>query len=221
MFNNGGITSLGVAPNGNVYAANGQQSSSQYYIAKYDGTSWSRIFTASPIASNVHVDAKGTVYADNFYAFNMTTGSVTYNISKLTGTTWTQAGALDGNSVIIAMTSDKKGNLFAAGAFRDTNNNTYVAEYTSATTTAVVAGNYLDNNIKIYPNPTQNIVSIDIDATLIGTSYSVYDYTTAHSIVSGTLSDLHTSIDVEHLKAGIYLVQLGDNAKNAFKIMKK
>jgi hypothetical protein len=221
------VTSIGVTPTGDIYVAtNNKNSDGKYIIAKWDGTTWSPIpvnITDANTTPIVHVDYYGNIYVSGYEAATGQNGALQFNIYKWNGTAFAQLGNLNGSSVVISMYTDKKGNLFAGGLFGDaTTNIPFVAEYTAAsgTTTAITAATYTDGTIKIYPNPAQNVVTVDVTSDLIGTAYYIYD---ARGILhaSGVLAAGSSTLSIENLSTGLYFIQLGDLSKNAFKLVKK
>ena len=75
-------------------------------------------------------------------------------------------------------------------------------------------------NITIYPNPATRQVTINTDAKLIGTVFTVYNYT-GKSVIEGKINAENTVIDLENLSEGIYLINIGENIKQTFKVIKQ
>jgi plastocyanin len=74
--------------------------------------------------------------------------------------------------------------------------------------------------ITLSPNPTNDIVKIKTEADLVGAAYSVTD-NNGKQIASGLLDPNETLIDLSRYSAGYYFVQIGDDKKQTFKIVKK
>ncbi|HSY60985.1 MAG TPA: T9SS type A sorting domain-containing protein [Cytophaga sp.] len=222
------VTSIGVTPTGNIYVAtNNKNSDGKYIIAKWDGATWTAIpvnITDANTTPIVHVDYYGQIYVSGYESPTGQFGALQFNIYKWNGTAFVQLGNLNGSSVVVAMYSDKKGNLFAGGLFNDaTTNIPFVAEYTAASgtmPTAITAATYTNGTIKIYPNPAQDVVTVDVTSDLIGTAYYIYD---ARGILqaSGILAVGSSRLSIENLSTGLYFIQLGDLSNNAFKLVKK
>ena len=214
------FSSIGVTPSGYIYVGtDGKDLNDKYYISQWDGTSWNQLpVEKDGYASFVHVDYNGNVYAP---FVERKDNNEKNNIKRWNGTTWNQVANLDVNNSIDVMYSDKKGNLFVAGYFTNKYSNRFVATLNNASSPlSVVRGTYADNNIKIYPNPSQDIVNIDVPADLIGTSYYIYDSKAIlHS--SGIIAAGSTTLNIDNLSTGLYFIKLGELSKNAFKLVKK
>jgi len=75
------------------------------------------------------------------------------------------------------------------------------------------------NSIKIYPNPATSQTSLETDASMIGSTFSICDQV-GRVVKSGTLTGENTIIDIDNLTKGIYLVRVGNNVNQAFKLAK-
>ena len=127
---------------GNIYAGgnfldiNGKQ-----YVAKWNGTTWTELGidtiglnAVSPIYA-ITTDAAGNVYAagaftDFVFAYNH------YYVAKWTPSdnTWTEVGldstsGLNADSSILALATDRHGNIYATGNFTDAAGYNYVAKW--------------------------------------------------------------------------------------------
>ncbi len=217
------FSSIGVTPTGDIYVGTDHKNSNgKYYVTKWDGANWSELpVETADEHSIVHVDYNGYVYTTYYVEANPQTAQYTSNIRKLNGTSWNQLGYLNGSNIVYKMYSDKKGNLFVGGLFQDATPNTYIAEYANASTSlSVVKGTYADNNIKIYPNPAQDVITVDVPSDLINTPYYIYDSRgVLHT--SGVLPAATSTLNVDQLSTGLYFVQVGDLSKNAYKLVKK
>jgi len=121
-----GIYSICSDNHSNIYAAGWLYDTSFHQIvAKWDGTSWTRLGAGSIILDSllditqILADTSG-----NVYAVGQINNSVTQYVAKWDGTTWSKLGVgsseLNANSQIIAICMDRFGNLYAAGVFMDT-----------------------------------------------------------------------------------------------------
>ncbi len=77
------------------------------------------------------------------------------------------------------------------------------------------------NNIfSIFPNPAQSVINVKADIKLLGSSYVVYD-NTGKTILKGTITSETTIIELGNLSGGIYLLSVGENLKQSFKVIKE
>jgi hypothetical protein len=74
--------------------------------------------------------------------------------------------------------------------------------------------------ILIYPNPTNNILTIDVEDRLIGSTYWIYDQT-GRLMVQGKLAANSETIAVGFLSSGIYSFVIGDGFQQSFKVSKE
>ena len=76
------------------------------------------------------------------------------------------------------------------------------------------------NDIKIYPNPVSNELTIKMEGNSTETGFEIID-TMGKTVFKGTVAD-QTTIATGHLQPGVYLVKLGDGYTFDFKkIIKK
>ena len=73
---------------------------------------------------------------------------------------------------------------------------------------------------EFYPNPTTNQITINTDKQLMGSVYSIYDYT-GKSVLTGKIFLEQNVIDLGDLSKGIYLMSIGENLKQTVKIVKE
>lgn len=78
----------------------------------------------------------------------------------------------------------------------------------------------LESNLsyRIFPNPANSFVTIQINPDHLGASYKISNQL-GTVILSGELNLEHTKINVQDLSTGIYFVEIGNN--NTFKLIKK
>jgi hypothetical protein len=79
---------------------------------------------------------------------------------------------------------------------------------------------FKNNNLfSVYPNPAKNQLNIKADVLLLNSNYTIYDYT-GKLVLSGKLTSENSIIELNNLSQGIYLLTVGDNKKQTFKIVK-
>jgi len=76
------------------------------------------------------------------------------------------------------------------------------------------------NDFSIFPNPAQSIINLRADIKLLGSAYVVYD-NIGKVILKGKISSEITIIELGNLSGGIYLLSVGENLKQSFKIIKE
>jgi hypothetical protein len=221
LFANGQINTLISDTAGNLYAGGTfTDSSGYYYIAKWNGAKWTEL--SNPATNQLSVlgpikaltlDSVGNVYAGGmipdsdgqFYYV------IVWNGSQLIVANNNSSAPLDANAPIEAMTSDKYGNIYAAGNFNDAGLYQYVAEFTANIPAGItaVASDYLH----IYPNPTSGIVFIQADHLSGSTDISVVDdlgRTLYTQSAEGATIQAH--IDLSGFDTGIYTLLVRDSS---------
>ncbi len=216
---------------GNIYAGGffTAGGSSDYYVAKWNGETWSELGTGSNRLNineaifSITTDIAGNVYA----AGDFTDSNGKAYVTKWDGTSWSKLGngrnGLNANGQIFSICSDLAGNIYAGGDFSDGatygNGHRYVAFYDHRyEVISVMNKNY--NKINVYPNPANNIINIRVSDDFICRKYSLIDG--AGKIVhSGTLLKNITFIDLGQMPTGSYLLQVENYSGTAIKIIKE
>ena len=80
--------------------------------------------------------------------------------------------------------------------------------------------NLLANGVSVYPNPAKSQINVKVDATLIGSIYIVFD-NHGKKVLSGKINSENTIVELENLSAGVYLLNIGENLKQTFKVIKE
>ncbi len=73
-------------------------------------------------------------------------------------------------------------------------------------------------DIFLFPNPTKNLINLKADSKLIGTVYNIYNHKGKVEF-SGIIDDEITSIELENLPIGSYILSFGDNMRYLSKII--
>ncbi len=76
------------------------------------------------------------------------------------------------------------------------------------------------NLFSVFPNPAKNQINIKADATLIGSIYTVFD-NLGKKVLEGKIISENTIVELENLSGGVYLLSIGDNLKQTFKVIKE
>lgn len=77
-----------------------------------------------------------------------------------------------------------------------------------------------NQNIEVYPNPSTNFIIILADNNFINLPYNLTD-AAGREILSGTLNDKSTSIDIGNLISGFYYLKVGELNGELFKVIKQ
>ena len=95
-------------------------------------------------------------------------------------------------------------------------------EITSLYTSSILGINEISqsNLFSVFPNPAKNQINIKADATLIGSVYTVFD-NQGKIILRGKIISENTIVELENLSVGVYLLNVGENKKQTFKVIKE
>jgi PKD repeat protein len=77
-----------------------------------------------------------------------------------------------------------------------------------------------NTNFEFYPNPTTHQITINVEKQLLGSVYTIYDYT-GKAILTGKILSEQSDIDLGDLSKGIYLLSIGENLERTFKVIKE
>jgi hypothetical protein len=223
---NGAINALITDTAGNVYVGGTfTDSLGYYYIAKWNGHKWTELRnTDSGVVNQVNIlgpinaltlDSVGNVYAGgmipdsngNFFFV------VVWNGSQLLVANNSGSSPLNANAPVLAMISDKYGNIYAAGNFTDNNAYQYVAEFTGNIPNGVTT--VADERLHIYPNPTSGLVFIQADHLSGATTIEVLDglgRPLYAQPAEGATIQAH--IDLSAFSPGIYTLLIRDQGAN-------
>lgn len=98
------------------------------------------------------------------------------------------------------------------------NLNNYLGHYLNPISTLVVE-NEKENNFQLFPNPVSKDVSLLVTKKLIGENYTITAIT-GKTVITNTIYEEKTLINCAHLPPGIYWLSIGNNHKQAFKLLK-
>ena len=77
-----------------------------------------------------------------------------------------------------------------------------------------------NNLYSVYPNPSTNRINLKVDAKLFGSIYTIND-NSGKIVLSGKINSVNTIIELGNLSGGTYLLSIGENLKQTFKIRKE
>tara|TARA_B100001287_G_scaffold12406_2_gene9319 strand:- start:1308 stop:1925 length:618 start_codon:yes stop_codon:yes gene_type:complete len=76
------------------------------------------------------------------------------------------------------------------------------------------------NFLKIFPNPASDFISIESSFVRPNSSYTIFEQT-GRQVLSGSLINKSTVVDIKQLKQGIYFIQLGNRNKQMIQLIKE
>ena len=83
-----------------------------------------------------------------------------------------------------------------------------------------IVENQLRANFSVYPNPSSDLITIKVNAELLSSTYRITDQL-GITVLTGKLTTVNTIININELTVGLYLLQVGEQKKQTFKILKK
>ncbi|MFM8491407.1 MAG: T9SS type A sorting domain-containing protein, partial [Candidatus Methylopumilus sp.] len=81
-------------------------------------------------------------------------------------------------------------------------------------------GEITETEAYIYPNPTNEVIYLNTDASFMGQSYILID-NLGRKVLLGKISESNTAIETTNLSKGIYLLSVGDSKKQNFRVIKE
>ena len=82
-----------------------------------------------------------------------------------------------------------------------------------------IAENQLQPGFSVYPNPTDQLLTIKANSTLVGSEYSITDRS-GRQVLSGSLVNESTPVNMSQLTSGIYLFQIRGQKGQLVKVIK-
>jgi uncharacterized repeat protein (TIGR01451 family) len=73
--------------------------------------------------------------------------------------------------------------------------------------------------IRIFPNPTTNQINIQIPIEFMGSAYSIVN-SMGKTIMTGKFNSENSTINLNNLSSGIYMIKIGKDSRHTFKIIK-
>jgi surface protein len=73
-------------------------------------------------------------------------------------------------------------------------------------------------SLKLYPNPVLSVLNVTVDSNFISQHYNIFDGL-GRVVLYGSLNEVDTNINVEHLSKGVYYLKVSDS--NASKFIKE
>lgn len=85
--------------------------------------------------------------------------------------------------------------------------------------TTDIPGNIFRQDLSVYPNPSEDLMTIKTKSNAVGKDFFVIDQA-GRRVFEGKLNGETTPVDISNLKKGIYLFQLTGEKRGAIKIIK-
>ena len=86
--------------------------------------------------------------------------------------------------------------------------------------TANVSEISINKDYAVYPNPTKGVVFIKAKASLLGATYTVYSSNGAE-VLSGSITTEVTTLGIQDFAEGVYLISIGNDLKQTFRVIKE
>lgn len=81
---------------------------------------------------------------------------------------------------------------------------------------------YTKTNISIYPNPTNNIINVNLGELTNSANYALYSINGKMIGVDKAVYNNNFTVDLTNVATGVYILKIkSDNSVNTFKIIKK
>jgi len=180
------------------------------------------------IQSDGKIIAGGYSISGSDFALNLSV--VRYKINGSLDSTFGNTGIVStpvGNhntdlySIKSALAIQTDGKIIIAGVSAFDNNYDFaLVRYHNDNTLVINKIVNQNTEINIYPNPTQSQININVPLKLLGSNYSVYDFT-GKIVFNGKINSENTTVELAHLPSGMYFMRFGDNLKQTFKIIKE
>jgi hypothetical protein len=79
---------------------------------------------------------------------------------------------------------------------------------------------FVDKEILLFPNPATNQINLKTETRDLGSFYTIFD-DTGKSVLFGKIKLENTIIELDPLSSGIYMLNVGGNKNQTFKVVKK
>jgi hypothetical protein len=198
---------------GLTYTAGLSNQLAQYYQSKSDNT----IFNSAN-DWNLHINNPSANFSESILGNTATFANLSTSVNNTLTYSWDFG---DGNTSSVQNPSHTY-----------TTNGTYTVTLIASncifsdtiTNTIQIGTNSMEENtntnFEFYPNPTTHQITINVEKQLLGSVYTIYDYT-RKSILTGKILSDQSVIVLGDLSKGIYLLSIGENLERTFKVIKE
>ncbi len=152
----------------------------------------------------------------NPYSYSVSNqANVTYNWTATNGTIQSGQGT---NAISVVWTNAGAGSINAK--ITNANNCTDSTNLAVNLTKVGINNLSLNNDIKVYPNPTKTIITITNKTNLTGKKYLITNLV-GQTVLSGKLNLDETIVNLESLQSGMYLLSIDGLNKQSIKVIKE
>ena len=152
----------------------------------------------------------------NPYSYSvLNQANVTYNWTATNGTIQSGQGT---NAISVVWANAGAGSINAK--ITNTNNCTDSTNLAVNLTKVGINNLSLDNDLKVYPNPTKTSITITNKTNLTGKKYIITNLV-GQTIISGKLNLDETIVNLESLQSGMYLLSIDGLNKQSIKVIKE
>ena len=169
----------------------------------------------NPTIGTITGDANPNSISNAFSYSVSSQPNISYSWSLLNGNVQSGLGT---NSINVVWTNIGTGNVKA----KITNNNGCKDSTNLAVNiTAVGIHNLsLENDLKVYPNPTKTSITITNKTNLVGKKYIITNLV-GQTVLNGKLNIDETIVNLENLQSGVYLLSIDGLNKQSIKVVKE
>jgi hypothetical protein len=89
-------------------------------------------------------------------------------------------------------------------------------------TTGIALNNDLENHIRLFPNPVEDVLTLEVLIPMQGFRYRIFDMG-GKQLTSGVIQSEVTSIQMQNYRTGVYVISIDQNGQlvQSFRIIKQ
>jgi hypothetical protein len=224
------VSSLASDGNGNIYVGGDftqlGDGTSANHIAKWNGSSWSTLPSGSSNGVDGKVlaltsDGNGNIYVGGYFT-HLSDGTSANYVAKWNGSSWSTlpSGSSNGvNSIVRALASDGKGNIYVGGYFTQLGDGTsanHIAKWNGSSWSTLQSGTSNGVNSNVYSLASDNNGNLYVG----GVFYQLGDGTSANYIAkwnSNSWSSLPSGLS-NGVNNGVSAISISSNGKGGIDV---